>query len=1036
MKKAVSIILTFSLTTCLLIVGISIGTGYLLQAYINSGAKHLVGLEKLGKLSKTYGYVWQEINATKQMKTSLTPTVKDENTKIQSHYRDRNTSSEFPSLAAVAELNKLKTVHKIIRVNDRNGIILAQIQSTQTSITITDLNDILLKTLIATEDKHFYTRKHAWDYNALLRATLKSILVSFRTHTLHYPRGSSTIHMQVARFLLMQYDSRGYAYAEKSIRRKIRELKLAEALRLLYSNEEILTVYINHCVSAGRGMLGYYDISIGLFGIPPDKLTIPQSLYLARLVKWNRHVPDKIINQIRGSLPTLARLFSWNDTTVRTVEKGLDTLTFRQQQPLIPANSYLLDLANEYWRKICRNKGMSDKQIAEVDIVDPESMIRRYGNITIDLTIDYRLQKKLERMVAGRGFGPDTTIRTDIFLYSMGENLIRPGSLPTDTSRKLWIIKNDTLLGKTTASASVHLFPGDTVVCNIRYKKISPDSIRRSIYYYKRDTLHVPGQYYAYALMDAKNNQLLAYYSKDILGSRLQSLIVNKNPNGSSVAKPIIYALAYDLGIYKPADAATDNQEIGDSCFWSRTLFYENKNPIGMIYHHVPEASGYYVQNYSHGFDGYDFLFNHLSHSNNILAVETMYRLSTDLKENSEQTRNINKLLERLAFKLPTAEKQLPGPLLYGSLVATLRGLSVPIKGVEQNYSVALGTLELSLYEQMSLFNILYNNKIILNPSERPSLFIKKINIAEKDLSFSDTLVCRQVFSSLLNIRPVHLALHKRLLSNPADHLERFDLCNEDTTIWSNFAKSGTTDDIIRPFNVDNTDASRTSFGLWNAVLRLRLTGKDLIREAVNDTLVKKTHDIQKLSTSVPPDELLDITIAAIGECNAHYTGERDGKTLHGYISRELLHSFGISCTSGLYTAYETDLVKETGEKAKYVSQQASDLSLLSRALIKLKTGISRSGSFDEITFERSRFDSSIRLKGKNYTTMLKFTSYMGTNSRQYYTLLEKLKKTDNEQARIIISQILEIKLSNQILNRDLQHACTSLLNSLDAIQE
>jgi hypothetical protein len=412
-----------------------------------------------------------------------------------------------------------------------------------------------------------------------------------------------------------------------------------------------------------------------------------------------------------------------------------------------------------------------------------------------------------------------------------------------------------------------------------------------------------------------------------------------------------------------------------------------------------------------------------------------MYRLSTDLNENSEQSGSVKKLLERLAIKLPVENKQITGPQLYSSLAAALRGHSAPLKGYEQNYSTALGTLELSLYEQLSLFNILYNNRIIIKPSEMPSLFVKAIQIAGKDISFRDTITCRQVFSSLQTVQPVHLGLHKRLLSNPSDRLQRFDICGGDEHL-SNFAKSGTTDDIIRPFNVAPADTSRTSFGLWNAVLRLRLTGKDLIREAAHDSIVKKNHDMHTIAGTVPAEEILDITIAATGECNAHYTGERDGKTLHGYVSRELLHAFGIPCSSGFYTAYENELLNETEAKTKYANQQESDLPFLSRALIRLKAGISKPGSLDEIRFEKSRTDVSIRLKGKSYRTMLKFTSYMGANAQQYHTLLEKLKKSDDpQQARNTISEILAIDTGNQILKRDLQRACSSLLNSLDSIQ-
>ena len=285
------------------------GCGFLLQFYIDSGAKKLLKLEKQGKLSHEYGYVWQEINANREMKQAAS-SITTGNDIIAKNYTEENRNNlDIPSLAAVKELNSIKSLHKTIRINDRNRVPLAELRTTHTSAKLTELNDILLKSLLTTEDKHFYTRKKAYDYNALLRATINAGLLSLRTMKLHYPRGSSTIHMQAARFLLMKYDSRGYAYAEKSISRKIKELKLAQALRLLYTNDEVLTLYVNHCVSAGRGMVGYHDISMGLFGVSPDKLNIPQSLYLARLVKWNRQVPKKIIRQIKASLPVACAEF-------------------------------------------------------------------------------------------------------------------------------------------------------------------------------------------------------------------------------------------------------------------------------------------------------------------------------------------------------------------------------------------------------------------------------------------------------------------------------------------------------------------------------------------------------------------------------------------------------------------------------------------------------------------------------------------------------------------------------------------------------
>lgn len=1005
------------------------------EYYIDSGAKKLIMLEKSNKLSRNYGYVWQEINTNLEMKQTAKNIVSHNKsiTYDNSISNSKESAIDFPSLDAVRVLNSIKTFEKSIKINDRNHIPLAELTTTHNCINLTQLNSTLLKALLTTEDSDFYTRKKAYDFSSLLRASINAAIVSVRTRKLQYPRGSSTIYMQAARFLLMKYDNRGYAYAEKSLQRKISELKLAQALKLMYTGDEILTLYINHCVSAGRGMTGFHDISKGLFGVTPDKLNIAQSLYLSRLVKWNRHVPKKIVQNVKTCLPLLAESFNWDNAKTDAIKHQLDSLHFRQPVPFIPKNSYLIDLANEYWKQVCLANGMDSVTLNDMDISNPESIIRGYGSLSIDLTLDYRLQKALEKLVNKRGFGNDTTIQTDIKIGSEGAN-INGTKIPPDTLRKIEIIRNDTTFTDPVTKNSTQLKTGDTLVCNIRYKKNGANSIRRSCFYYKRDSINVPGQYYAYAIIDSRTRKLLAYCSRDRLGSRLNSLLVNRTPNGSSLAKPLIYALAYDFGIYAPTEMASDNTEIPDTCKWTRKYSYKNDVPVGMIYLNTKENSGYAVHNHSLKFDGYDFLFNHLSNSNNILAVETMYRLDTDLSVKNTASSNVKDYLQRIGqYKLMNLDK-VTGPQIYGALASVVNDKISINRNQSQTYSTALGTLELTLYEQMHLFNVLYDNSLVVSPSHNPSLFINEIRIGGEKITISDTVKTRKVFSNLENIRPVHLALHKRLVSAPSDKLYSYDIGNtqENSQRLSNFAKSGTTDDIIRPFNADVTNTTRTNYGLWNAVLRIKLKKNDFENFLSKDPLLNSKKSRLHLE-SVPAEEQLDITLACIGECNTEYTGKRDGKTLHGYVSTSLLHTFGVQNSDGFYKEYEQNLIGSTSDKVKYATQEESDLSFLSRTFIKLKTGIGSDISVDDIAFEKARSGTSIRLRGKNYRKLLKFAPHLGDNSKKFSELVEQLKKPQTvKTAKEIIDQILLIEITNKILERDLQRACKSLIKSLE----
>jgi len=401
-----------------------------------------------------------------------------------------------------------------------------------------------------------------------------------------------------------------------------------------------------------------------------------------------------------------------------------------------------------------------------------------------------------------------------------------------------------------------------------------------------------------------------------------------------------------------------------------------------------------------------------------------MYRLTNALRINSSRVRQ---LLDRTAISALQEKQRLSGPEFYSGLVSVVSNSN---DRFSSNYSAVLGTVELTLLEQMHLFNVLYNNKLVAAPFLHPSLFVNTVSLAGSTVTFTDNVKTYSLFDDLKNIRPVHLALHKRLISNGADQLGVYDHCGDESSYLSNFAKSGTTDDIIRPFNVDITDSSKTNYGLWNAVLHIRLTKDDLKRAMYNDSLVKRQLHSAAVDT-VPDEEVLDITVACIGESNRHYTGDRDGKTLHGYVSREILHKFGVPCTTGYYKRYEDSLTKNVSARKKYMTNDKSNLPFMSRAIVNLKSTFGTKAAIEDL-----HFDNDLRLRGKSYRTMLRFAKYTGEQSQDYFALLDTLKKGVSRDETIrIVRKISLIKTENQVLKRDMDRACAVLINSLEEIK-
>ncbi|MBL8026202.1 MAG: hypothetical protein JNL74_07315, partial [Fibrobacteres bacterium] len=272
-------------------------------------------------------------------------------------------------------------------------------------------------------------------------------------------------------------------------------------------------------------------------------------------------------------------------------------------------------------------------------------------------------------------------------------------------------------------------------------------------------------------------------------------------------------------------------------------------------------------------------------------------------KRSSEQLTNLMLKLGDTAFAYDgDPEAVFTGAQLYSRIAKTVGAKADTILTAQGRipfpadyYAVALGTLELSLYEQMHLFNVFYNNEIIVKPEERTSLVIRSIEVSGIPLTFNDNVEKRSLFADMNNIRPVQYALHQRLVSTAADGLSTYDIPIDSTfdqdanpTLpLSNFAKSGTSDDIIRPYNKDIVTGARTNYCLWNAVLRLNLPQQQ------NET-----------TDSLTTTPLTDVTLSCIGEGNEKNTGSRDGKSMHKYLSAALLKTYGVPVDSGYFKSY------------------------------------------------------------------------------------------------------------------------------------
>lgn len=902
-------------------------TKHFVNKYFSDWGDRLVNLERRGLLSKEFGAGWQDVLTNDSMASEVARiTNTPENIEDQSKIKvvDGIVLSDYPSLSIIDRLREVSQYSNTIEIVDRNDKLITSIRTDHQRARISEFPNTLLTSLLAAEDKNFRENNMGFDFESFVRAIILASLNSIKKFHIAAPKGTSTITQQVAKLFISKLDEKGMRRVSRSVDRKIRELKLAAALRKLYSADDILEVYLNHCVTSDNGMIGYKDISKGLFNKDLKDLSDAQYIYLSRMVKWGRNVPSKIIFQCKIDMPRIGKALGWDDAKQAKVLKEIDTLKFSKPYRFHGTYGPLVDLANEFWLLTLKNNGSNSEQLAQMNLIDPNSLIRKKGNLKIKLSIDMSLQQILERLVASRGFGPDTTIIDEVRIGSTSD-IVNSDKVMVDTIRARQMIREPIDFNEPGSAFITSLNPGDSVIVNIRYKKNRPGEYRRSCFYYVLRPVIVNGQYFSYSIMDSRTGALLAYYSKDHLGSKLACLLQNHTPNGSSTAKPIMNALNFDMGNFKPYQRWNDLDAVGSDLPWCRDIDYNKSGkPIGVVFKYsAVKGVGYSVHNHGSIFEGCKHIFDLLATSNNILGVESVYRLNRQVFDSNgeiiPEAFPLVQFFSRIGafsrLKDTLGLTSVTGVRVYKELAKIVGvnidsmisyGKRVPIS--DSMYSIALGTLEMNQYEQMHLFNCLYNNDLIERPAEHPSLVINNITLNGDSVQLNDTIRRYHPFTDINNIRPSLLGMHKRLVSNKADGLTDYDVeyssgtldystsdqfSPEDFTVnhpLSNFAKSGTSDDVIKPFNESATTKNRTNYGLWNAVIRV---------------------DFSRIAGFGDPD-IRDITIACVGECNTKYTGERDGKTLHKFITKGLLNIAGIKSPNGFFSQYEQYLDKVT----------------------------------------------------------------------------------------------------------------------------
>ena len=204
--------------------------------------------------------------------------------------------SEFSAKADSFDLEKLPKMESASIILDRSGQQIGKIFiQNRLPIAYEQIPKEMVNAVVAEEDNRFFEH-HGVDYFGVLRAAVSNYRQG------RVKQGASTVTQQLAR--------NSFDLKERSYRRKLLEMFVAQRIEDHLSKEKIMELYLNR-VYFGSGFYGVESAARGYFGKPAKDLSVGECAMLAGLLKspnalspWNnlkgaKRVRDFVLTRMR-----------------------------------------------------------------------------------------------------------------------------------------------------------------------------------------------------------------------------------------------------------------------------------------------------------------------------------------------------------------------------------------------------------------------------------------------------------------------------------------------------------------------------------------------------------------------------------------------------------------------------------------------------------------------------------------------------------------------------------------------------------------
>ncbi|MGQ0640839.1 MAG: penicillin-binding protein 1A [Gemmatimonadaceae bacterium] len=263
------------------------------------------------------------------------------------------------------------------RILDRNGKLLGRITNVKrVNVSLRNVPRHVRAAFIATEDRRFYEHS-GLDWRGVARAVVRNAT------SLGVREGFSTITMQVARNTFISSRYRG----ERTLGRKLLELRLARLLERHLTKDEILELYLN-AIYLGNGTFGVEAASRDLFGKRVRNLTLAEGALLAALPKGpSAYTPRRDYSRALARrnlvLTLMERQGKGDPVDLRLAKEEAIDLADKAWSPPAPNESYALDAVRASVDSILRAIGEQGSNLNVYTTIDPtaqraaERVVRR-----------------------------------------------------------------------------------------------------------------------------------------------------------------------------------------------------------------------------------------------------------------------------------------------------------------------------------------------------------------------------------------------------------------------------------------------------------------------------------------------------------------------------------------------------------------------------------------------------------------------------------------------------------------------------------